>query len=210
MVTCTQVLAHIDTHIHNFKKIQNPPPKKIILFKHFGGYVRFLGQPGKTQVSGGPRCGVWACIVLAPAPLWSSSPSASFCCHSFFPVFTCGSHLRNAYSQLLVEDIFMGTKSNFAVLFPTIFSCHFGLHFPLFLTEWNGNLSLFLVFKTDLFSAQLDLWSQEHKVVFFPFWRQTSCDGQIVRINYTKWGNKLEWKASLSLLVMHFFKKKIQ
>lgn len=101
----------------------------------------------------------------------------------------------------------MGEKLNFIVLFPIIFSCHFGLHFLLFLTEWNGNLSLFLVFKTDLFSAQLDLWSQEHKVVFFSFWRQTSCDGQIVRINYTKWGNKLEWKASLSLLVMHFFFK---
>lgn len=67
-------------------------------------------------------------------------------------------------------------------MFPCSFACH------IFLTKCKislsfHNLSLFLpfflplfffsLFLTDLFSAQLDLWSQEHKVVFFSFWKDS-------------------------------------
>lgn len=74
--------------------------------------------------------------------------------------------------------------------FPGVVGCMFPCSFAhhIFLTKCKislscHNLSLFLsfflpsflfsLFLTDLFSAQLDLWSQEHKVVFFSFWKDS-------------------------------------
>lgn len=89
-----------------------------------------------------------------------------------------------------------------------MFSCHFVHRIVLFLTDWNSSLSLCLsrsLFLTDLFSAQLDLWSREHKVVFFSFWRDSySVMGKLSGIIIPNGGIKFDGKH-LFLLVIHFY-----
>lgn len=135
MVTCTQVLAHTDIHIHNLKKNSKSPPSQNYPLQTLWWVCQV---PWPSREDSGLRwpkmwgVGLQRASPCTPLKLQSLG---QLLLSQLLSGVTCGSHLRNAYSQLLVEDIFMGTKSNFAVLFPTIFSCHFGLHFPLFLTE---------------------------------------------------------------------------
>lgn len=93
--------------------------------------------------------------------------------------------LQHLLQRLLLD--FRGRKSiQILGVVGFMFPCSFAHH--IFLTKCKislsfHNLSLFLsfflppflfsLFLTDLFSAQLDLWSQEHKVVFFSFWKDS-------------------------------------